>query len=106
MGYIIQAKCSCGYETKDLYFGAGMTDFMRVAMVPAIKNGSTQIEMININQRSKFPDYIFYTDNELSEMKGGEATIEHFDLKLQPENNYCPACKNFKLQFLSLGCFD
>lgn len=106
MGTIIKGKCKCGYETKDLFYGAGMTDFMKVAMVPAIKNGSSQIEMLNIKQRSKFPDHIFYTDSELSEKRGAKRTIDHFNLKLQPENNFCPACKNYSLEFLPVGCFD
>ena len=83
-----------------------MTDFMKVAMVPSIKNGSSQIEMINIKQRSKYPDHIFYTDKKLSEKQGAGRTIDHFNLKLQPENNFCPACKNYSLEFLPVGCFD
>lgn len=102
----MKAKCKCGYQSKDLFYGAGMMDFMKVAMVPAIKNGSSQIEMINIKQRSKFPHHIFYTDSELSEKRGTKRTIDHFNLKLQPENNFCPACKNNSLEFLAVGCFD
>lgn len=106
MGTIIKAKCQCGYESKEMFFGAGMEDFEKVSYVPSLKNGSSKIEMINHKRKDHFPEYSFYTDSLLSGKPTNSYNIDHFDLKLQQENNYCPVCENFNLQFLSLGCFD
>ena len=49
MGTILKANCHCGYENDKIYFGAGMED-EGMCYVPALKNGSSEIEMKNINR--------------------------------------------------------
>lgn len=106
MGTIIKAVCSCGYKTKALFYGAGMMDFQKVSSVPALKNGSSEIEMINHKRKENFLEYSFYTDDFLSGKPNSSHTIDHFDLKLHADNNLCPKCKNYSLKFISCGCFD
>lgn len=106
MGTIIKAKYQCGYESKEMFFGAGMADFEKVSNVPSLKNGSSKIEMINHKRKDHFPEYSFYTDSLLSGKPNNSYTIDHFDLKLHSEYNLCPKCKYYTLTFISCGCFD
>lgn len=106
MGTIIKAECNCGYKTKNLFYGAGMEDFMNVANVPALKNGSSEIEMINIKKKNQYPEYSFYTDKLLASKPNNSRSIDHFDLKLHQQNNLCPKCKNYTLNFVEVGMFD
>lgn len=94
MGTIIKASCNCGYNTKDLFFGAGMMDFDEVSNVPALKNGSSEIVMINHKKKENYPEYSFYTDDFLSGKPNSSQTIDHFNLSLHTDNNLCPKCKN------------
>lgn len=106
MGTIIKANCSCGYTTRNLFFGAGMEDFMDVANVPALRNGSSEIEMINLKKKNHYPEYSFYTDGLLADKPNNSRTIDHFELQLHQQNNLCPKCKNYTLNFVDIGCFD
>lgn len=106
MGSIIRANCDCGYETKDLFFGAGMADFETVCNVPSLKNGSSEIEMKNYKKRHLVPEYIFYTDSLLTETTNSSETINFFEIRIHKEKNLCPKCKNYSLSFEDAGCFD
>lgn len=106
MGSIINAKCICGYKTKDLYFGAGMEDFKTECSVPALQNGSAQIEMKNYKKKHLLAEYIFYTDSLFTELIDSSKTINFFNVKIHQENNLCPKCKNYTMSFIDVGCFD
>ncbi len=54
MGEIIKAICGCGYQSKELKFGAGMEDFEHSRTVPAIS--MTTAEIVELDILAKFPN--------------------------------------------------
>ncbi|MBU4537768.1 MAG: hypothetical protein L6264_09070 [Weeksellaceae bacterium] len=106
MGTIIKASCTCGYKTEELYYGAGMADHGSVCKVPALRNGSSGLEMVNIKKKMFYPDYVFYNENILSGFPNNSRTIDFYPIKLHTEGNLCPACKDYTLSMADVGCFD
>jgi hypothetical protein len=104
MGTLLRARCECGYETDKIYFGAGMEDCEK-CFVPALKNGSSSIEMIDIRKRINHLNYIFYTDKTFYEDELSEF-FNAWEFKIKKEKNLCPECKNYKMQFIYRGEFD
>ena len=105
MGTILKPECTCGYESKNISFGAGMED-ENVCQVPALQNGSSEIEMKNIRRREIYPEYIFYTENLMFESHGLVKTYDAWQYKLRAENNLCPSCKKYEMKFTYIGEFD
>ncbi len=105
MGDIIKGKCECSFETKDLYYGAGMMD-EGICDVPALKNHSNKIEMKNIWKREQFPDYVFYTDPVLYDSSVAANNIQAWENKLKSHGNLCPECGNYTMKFEFLGMYD
>lgn len=58
MGTILKAECKCGFAHDKIHFGAGMEDIGQ-CYVPALKNGSSIIEMKNIRKKTNLLDYVF-----------------------------------------------
>src|SRR5690606_7680913 len=52
MGEIIKAICGCGYQSKELKFGAGMEDFEHSRTVPAISMTTAEIVELDILAKS------------------------------------------------------
>lgn len=106
MGTILKASCPCGYKTRELYYGAGRVNYRQVCNVPALRNGSSKVEMINIKKKMLYPDYVLYSENILSGHPNTSRTIDFFPIKICAEGNLCPACKDNTLSFIEMGCFD
>ena len=62
MGEIIKGICKCGYQTKELKFGAGMADFEHSRTVPAISMMTADIVELDILAKSPNPQLVPYTD--------------------------------------------
>lgn len=61
MGEIIKAICGCGYQSKELKFGAGMEDFEHSRTVPAISMTTAEIVELDILAKSPNPQLVPYT---------------------------------------------
>ena len=48
MGSILQAKCSCGYESEELLLGSGMLDLGNKFEVPYYCDNCCQVESLNL----------------------------------------------------------
>lgn len=105
MGTILKAICNCGYENDKIYFGAAMDDEGK-CYVPALKNGSSEIEMKNIRLKKNYSDYVFYTEKLLFENTNISEKFNAWEYMIHKENNFCPKCKNYDLIFNYIGEFD
>ena len=83
-----------------------MAEHDRVCNVPALRNGSSRVEMINVKNKISYPEYVFYNENVLSGHPNESMTIDFYPIKIHTEGNLCPACKNFTLSILDIGSFD
>lgn len=104
MGTLLRAECCCGFINDRIFFGASMEED-GVCYVPALKNGESNIEMINIRKDNNHLRYIFYTDNFFYQ---GNLEQYHnaWELKLSKKNNLCPKCKNYEMEFIYRGEYD
>lgn len=106
MGEIIKGICKCGYQTKELKFGAGMADFEHSRTVPAISMMTADIVELDILAKSPNPQLVPYTDPRLHDQNCTCTRLEAWDTLLPTERNYCPGCHQFSLGFESLGLYD
>jgi hypothetical protein len=107
MGIILSAFCEkCGFE-KEVWFGAGMDNFMTVCNVPALNKKSGRFVIKNILKKGNSSrDFNFYNESGMF-----QGTIENDDLQwddviLKESGNLCPNCKLFSMKFFQNGCFD
>lgn len=60
MGELIKGKCSRGFETKELKFGAGMADFEYSLYVPLIRFDTAEIISVDIKKENEGLNYVPY----------------------------------------------
>lgn len=106
MGEILKAKCKCGYETTELKFGAGMTDFEQSCYVPAIDNQTNRIIAIDIKKEIQDKTFLPYSQPSLHAENCKCNKIEFFDISINKEKNYCPQCQEYNLCFMEIGFYD
>jgi hypothetical protein len=106
MGEIIKGKCSCGFETNELKFGAGMADFEHSLHVPAITFDTAEIISVDIKNENEGLRYVPYSDVTLHDENCQCTKLSFFETSINQENNYCPACHAFKLNFESIALYD
>ena len=87
MGTILKAVCACGFNNEKIHFGAGMED-EGICNVPALKNGSSKIEMKNIRKKDRFPDYIFYTEKIFNESCGKDEFYNAWEFKIKKKKDF------------------
>ncbi len=73
--------------------------------VPALRNNSSVIEMVNIRKKSNHKNYIFYTDPLFYE-GNLEEYFDAWEFRLMKKNNLCPECKNNEMEFIYRGEYD
>lgn len=106
MGTILKASCTCGFKTKELYFGAGMENHLEECMVPCLKNGSTTVEMFNIKKKRVRLEYVFYNEEILCGNNNTSRKIQSYPIDIFENDNLCPICGNYQLSFKSCGSFS
>jgi len=117
MGTIIKATCQCGFESKDIFAGGGFANFMTELAAPAFCNKCKSL--IVSNYRSKNPKYpkckgkiSFYNDKTLQEGESEEDIFswslpnEEGEFRLADTSYLCPKCKEMKMRFMVVGCWD
>lgn len=125
MGYILDASCSCGFTKKNILFGGVKSNHQTVLMLPAISMETGAFEIVNyyedlplkqvmtqkpaasVHRHSTTPKYIFYNDPTLSRNTAApRQSITWRDVTLLLENNFCPECKGFTMNFRIAGMAD
>ena len=71
----------------------------QLVRIPAINKETLEFENVNYLEHKNSDKYLFYTDEVLKGNNYDNGTINNFDLKLNPVNNYCPKCKEKTLDF-------
>ncbi len=114
---MLTAYCeSCGFDQWGLNFGVGF--FQHTPKIPALRKGSNEISIEEFNDD---PDIIFYHQPDMYKgvfKKWGEEDpdldegliqgygIQCDDIYLSPDQNVCPSCGKFTMEFLDVGDWD
>ncbi len=114
MGSILTAKCgNCGYNSCDLYYGGGMTNFDIYCGYPVVNYDKDEIEMENIFEKEKIlidnNKLLFYDSGSLINKEAiVEGNIHQWgDEYIHCGKVYfCPKCKEYKLEFIAMGYWD
>jgi Zn finger protein HypA/HybF involved in hydrogenase expression len=109
MGDILTASCRCGYETDNIFYGAGFASFENNYFpVPGYcKSCSIAFEIVPEQQKDKCPtckkkaeQYQLDGDEE-ADLNKQSAARECWQRKY-----YCPKCGKHTLQFNRCGMWD
>jgi hypothetical protein len=116
MGMICSAWCTCGYESTQVEFGAGMADFNAHCSAPALcrncqKVVSTEFFASDHKCRSCRGSVGLYAevrgDSDYEYESGQTWRIDDTRvLYLSYEGNRCPRCRDHSLTFSVTGAFD
>lgn len=113
MGSIIKGQCkNCGYETKDLYYGAGFANFTTCCDYPVLDRSDKEVRVANIMEKERVfkqnPNLVFYDDTSLCDKKiqNKENFHEWGEFRVYFEGYFCPKCNHYTLGFDMRGCWD
>lgn len=128
MGTIIKAICECGFETRDMYLGGGMSGYIvpygvgmsnhtAVCSFPNYCNSCKSLfvgNMLNdkiICTECKSKDTVPYNDSSLVKDLSKtsfewNSSTKYGQLNLSKENSFCPKCENYSLEFRFVGMWD
>lgn len=107
MGQILNAVCNkCGFQ-KEIIFGAGMMDFQTVCNVPALNAKTGKLVIKNFFKIDKNSiDFTFYSEPTMYKGKIKNDALEWDGIYLSHQNNLCPKCQGYTMEFISCGNFD
>ena len=102
MGTIIDAVCTkCNFQLRGILFGGGFRD--RSPRVPARRKDNGAFEVSNqLNDENL--NFYHHPSMYKGELQG--YGIQHMDIMLNKENNLCPSCGNYSMQFIDTGNWD
>ena len=116
MGSIIEAQCSCGYESDPLRVGGGMADMGQRCMAPALSNRTGTLVLRNFwgkrSREDKTAGATFYTHHSLHGPDDTETARPVFewlgdeekpDFVLVDISYKCPICERMKMRFIDAG---
>ncbi len=111
MGSTIVAKCDCGYESKELFVGAGRMNYEKVCLFPHLCQDCQTFFNGNIYEEETCPlcrskNVISYDDKRACRFM--EEVVFSWNTKkgigrnanLSLNNNLCPKCGKYKMLFL------
>ncbi len=119
MGVMMQARCSCGYESEGLLIGGGMMDFDRVCWLPAACATCREIVNVDVmkprlrcprcrrkptlcvNPRTSTAGYDALESAQLWSLPDGTPIVIGDDERFE-----CPRCATHRLRFEFVGVFD
>jgi hypothetical protein len=117
MGSIVQAKCSCGFDSGGLYLGGGMRNFQTFFGVPGLCSNCYELKVVNYLSKqpkcNKCEGKMTLYDNPLlsrNQKNIGTPVFEwHHKSKiflLFDADYKCPSCDQFRLAFVDIGLWD
>jgi hypothetical protein len=106
MGNVIKAKCTtCDFEKK-FSFGGNMIDFKTNNPVPALHKESGKFKNVNYFKTKEQENYLYYFEDVLKGENKGGYTFQNYDFLINENDNYCPKCKKFNLDFILVAFTD
>ena len=119
MGSIIQAKCSCGYETESMFVGGGISTSTTNCTFPAYCDTcKVMLQADLITKSLKCPtcynEVVSYDEERISMNNNGYGvfswsfSINNIErtVRLTEQKNLCPKCQQFTMGFVNLGNWD
>jgi hypothetical protein len=117
MGSILSASCPCGFEARNLFVGAGRTDFETSCSMPALCSSCHRLVLCNtLAKRARCGRckraVSFYTDASMHGAPKRNSTpvfewhLDDGDLVLPNSAYRCPACDAMKMRFAFAGSWD
>ena len=121
MGIILRGLCKCGFDTGDIFAGAGFVNFMDTCNAPAIclRCHEFLVRSYMDKETARCPGcdakVTFYDDPSVQEPLGNKRYDYLFVwriggrdefFKLPDTNFLCPKCKNMTLVFEEMGNWD
>ena len=111
MGTILTPVCNnCKYEGEMLFVGSGMNKASLLGEIlkfPGINKRTKKVELDNLPSPKKSPDtFTFYDQPGMSKPKKENNTLDISGHILEKENNLCPKCHEYELDFLITGMWD
>jgi DNA-directed RNA polymerase subunit M/transcription elongation factor TFIIS len=124
MGSIIKAVCGCGFESENIFAGGGFMNFMTNLTAPALCQKCQSFLVSNyLDKGSKCSKcggtLLFYNDPSLQIVNANDASSEHEqdvfswrhpdkgrEFRLIDTLYLCPKCKEMKMKFIGVGCWD
>ena len=118
MGYVLKAVSNnCGFQRDQIYFGSGMSKTNTYNHVPAINMETGQFVVQNIYRKFKpqlfhflevktVENLMFYNELVMYNMKPEDRGIYSGNVVINSNNNLCPLCLNFTMDFINTGLWD
>jgi hypothetical protein len=117
MGSLVQAKCSCGFDSGMLYLGGGKRNFRTFFGVPAMCSICNEFKVVNYlaisSNCGKCEEKMNIYDNPLlsrNQKNTGTPVFEwhhNTNIFLLFDADYkCPSCGQFRLAFIDIGLWD
>ncbi len=99
MAYFLHGSCwICGEEYEGLVFGGGFMN--HTPIVPALDKETSKVVAVAYGETER---YRYYTDPSMYESGDDIDMIQWNDLYLSAEQNYCPECEEFSMDFEVTG---
>jgi hypothetical protein len=108
MGMILAGKCKCCDFEKEFRFGGNRYNCETVCMLPAIdKETGEFVELNYYNFQDSESNFLFYNDEKLKtkDLESNEK-FQNFDVEINQQNNFCPKCKKYHLNFIFILLTD
>lgn len=109
MGHTAKVIChNCGYTTKDVAFGSSRARHLIDGWRPAVDFDTNEIVVLNYNEKIKTVRYLFFFKKTVREKGNYVFYCEPGMSKMDNDSfyNFCPKCKEFKVEFKLETLFD
>lgn len=99
MSYLLRANCStCSFDKK-LDYGSSRFNFKNENPIPAIEKETNKILSVDYEKYENDNSFIFFTDKELKSKSKNSEIFRNFNFEINSQNNYCPNCREYNLNF-------
>ena len=115
---MVVAACECGFQTSELFLGAGWADFQERCALPVLCQHCGIIFTRNLLAKTpiRCPECRkrahFYTEPSLQGAVNDKEPIfswninDDFTVSLPDTDYLCPECKEIKMRFVEAGNWD